>query len=48
MYALDKHDPHKVRAFTRIRSICVFLPALTGREIHDEDGAYALPPEEAG
>ena len=46
MYALDKHDRHVVRAKTRMRVVCVFTPALTGREIHDEDGAYALPPEE--
>jgi hypothetical protein len=22
--------------------VCVFTPALTGRETHDADGAYAL------
>ena len=47
MYALDKHDRHSVRAATRMKIVCVFTPALTGREIHDEDGAYALPPDEA-
>jgi L-ectoine synthase len=30
--------------------VCVFNPALTGREVHDEDGVYPLitePPEVA-
>jgi hypothetical protein len=25
--------------------VCVFTPALTGREVHDADGAYPLLPE---
>jgi L-ectoine synthase len=41
MYALDKHDKHILRAKTRMRLICVFNPPLTGREVHDADGAYA-------
>ena len=40
MYTLDKHDRHRLRAFTRMRFVCVFTPALTGRETHDEDGSY--------
>ena len=48
MYALDRHDRHKVRAFTRLKAVCVFSPALTGREIHDKDGAYALLAGETG
>ena len=29
-----------------LRVICVFNPPLTGQEVHDKDGVYALP--EAG
>jgi L-ectoine synthase len=43
MYTLDKHEKHRLRTFTDMRLVCVFTPALTGRETHDEDGAYALP-----
>ena len=45
MYVLDRHDAHIVRATkSDLRFICIFTPALTGREIHDADGSYA-PPE---
>jgi len=43
MYLLDQHDKHRLKSFTRMRLVCVFTPALTGRETHDEDGAYAPP-----
>ncbi len=43
MYTLDQHERHRMTAFTRMRIVCVFLPALTGRETHDADGSY-LPP----
>ena len=43
MYTLDKHEKHRLTAKTRLRIVCVFTPPLTGRETHDEDGAYALP-----
>ena len=43
MYLLDRHDRHEVRPRTDVRVICVFNPALTGREVHDETGAYPLP-----
>lgn len=42
MYALDQHDRHVLRAVTRMRMICVFNPPCTGRETHDDDGAYPL------
>jgi L-ectoine synthase len=46
MYALDKHDEHYLRAFdSDMRLICVFNPAITGNEVHREDGSYP-PPEE--
>ncbi len=44
MYALDKHEKHCLKAFSRMRLVCVFTPALTGRETHDEDGSYNPPP----
>ena len=39
-YALDKHDHHILTGFTDMRMICVFNPPITGREVHDETGAY--------
>lgn len=42
LYALDKHDRHVVRAIdTDLRLVCVFTPALSGREVHRKDGSYA-------
>lgn len=43
LYALDRHDRHRIRSKTRVRLICVFTPALRGDEIHDEDGSYRIP-----
>jgi L-ectoine synthase len=34
LYALDKHEPHVLRARTEMRLICVFTPALKGPEAH--------------
>lgn len=45
LYALDRHDRHVLKAHTEMRLVCVFNPPVTGREIHDEEGAYALPEE---
>lgn len=45
MYALDGHEPHILRAQSDLRLVCVFNPPCTGREIHDNDGAYPLPVE---
>ncbi len=44
LYALNQHDRHVLRANkgTHMRLVCVFNPPLTGREVHDESGAYAL------
>jgi L-ectoine synthase len=47
MYALDRHDRHKLRATSPLRLICVFNPPLTGREVHDEKGVYPLVEEPA-
>lgn len=46
MYALDQHDRHILKAKTDLRMICVFNPPCTGRETHDEDGAYPLIDDE--
>lgn len=43
LYALDKHDRHRIVALERTRLICVFSPALTGSEVHGSDGSYSLP-----
>jgi len=42
VYALDRNDRHLLRAKTRMRMVCIFSPALTGREVHDEHGVYPL------
>ena len=39
LYAMNKHDRHLIRAKTRMRIICTFVPALTGEEVHDADGS---------
>lgn len=39
LYAMNNHDRHRIRAKTRMRVICTFFPALTGDEVHDEDGS---------
>lgn len=40
LYALNNHDKHIVRPETDIVCACVFNPPVTGREVHDETGAY--------
>jgi len=42
MYALNGHERHYLRAHEEMRLICVFNPPLSGREVHDKDGAYPL------
>lgn len=46
MYLLDGHEHHTLRAETDLRMVCVFNPPLTGREVHDENGAYPLLTED--
>jgi L-ectoine synthase len=42
VYALDQNDRHTVRAIDGdLRLVCVFTPALTGQEVHRDDGSYA-------
>jgi L-ectoine synthase len=43
MYALNEHDRHVVRPRTDLVTACVFNPPVTGREVHDETGAYPPP-----
>lgn len=40
LYVLNDHDRHVVRPVTDIVTACVFNPPVTGREVHDETGAY--------
>ncbi|RMF09738.1 MAG: ectoine synthase [Alphaproteobacteria bacterium] len=47
IYILDKHDRHILRADTAMKLACVFNPPLTGKEVHDETGAYPLEEETA-
>jgi len=43
LYALDQHDRHILRGGSEdMRLVCAFNPPVTGRETHDEDGAYEL------
>ena len=42
MYALDRHDRHRIDAITDMRLVCVFSPALAGPETHGEDGSYPM------
>jgi L-ectoine synthase len=46
LYVLDQHDRHLLRATSELKLACVFNPPLHGKEVHDEDGAYALEAEE--
>ncbi|NBE96623.1 ectoine synthase [Nonomuraea sp. KC401] len=47
MYLLNGHERHTLRAHTDVRTVCVFNPPCTGREVHDENGVYPLIKEEA-
>lgn len=40
MYVLNGHEKHLLRGATDMRMICVFNPACSGAEVHDEEGAY--------
>jgi len=47
MYALNENDRHIVRPRTDVVTACVFNPPVTGREVHDETGAYPADLEPA-
>ncbi|MDQ2689776.1 MAG: ectoine synthase [Chloroflexota bacterium] len=40
-----EHDRHTIRVLSALRLVCVFSPALTGRETHDADGSYLPAPD---
>ena len=40
LYALDRHDRHKITASEELRLVCVFNPAVAGHETHDAEGGY--------
>lgn len=42
LYVLDKHDEHILRARTELTMACVFNPPVTGKEVHNAEGAYEL------
>ena len=42
----DKHDEHVLRAFSEMTMACVFNPPLSGKEVHNAEGAYELDAEE--
>ena len=46
LYILDKHDEHVLRAFSEMTMACVFNPPLSGKEVHNAEGAYELDAEE--
>jgi L-ectoine synthase len=45
VYALDGNERHYLRAKVDMRMVCIFSPALTGREVHDENGVYPAAEE---
>jgi L-ectoine synthase len=45
LYALDRHDRHRLRVKTRMWVICTFVPPLVGGELHDADGSYSAGSE---
>jgi L-ectoine synthase len=40
LYALDKHDRHRLKVKSRMRVVCTFVPPLLGGEMHDAEGSY--------
>lgn len=46
LYLLDGHEHHQLRPKTEMKTVCVFNPPVTGREVHDKNGVYPLVTEE--
>jgi len=42
VYVLDKNDAHTLRASKELKLACVFNPPITGKEVHNADGAYEI------
>ena len=40
LYALDKHERHRLHVKQRMRVICTFVPPVAGGELHGTDGSY--------
>lgn len=40
LYVLNLNDKHILYAHEELSLACVFNPPVTGREVHDADGAY--------
>ncbi|MDT8406739.1 MAG: ectoine synthase [Methylococcales bacterium] len=45
LYLLDQHDRHRLRAEQQLTLACVFNPPLSGKEVHNSEGAYELEAE---
>jgi L-ectoine synthase len=45
LYILDQHDEHYLRASKDMVMACVFNPPLSGKEVHNAEGAYELDEE---
>jgi L-ectoine synthase len=41
MYALDRHDKHRIVCEEELVLACCFNPPVTGTEVHRADGSYA-------
>lgn len=46
LYFLDRRDRHLLQAKTDLELACIFNPSLSGKEVHDEDGAFPLEAED--
>lgn len=42
IYVLSGNEKHQLRPKTQMKTVCVFNPPVTGREVHDENGVYPL------
>jgi L-ectoine synthase len=42
VYALDQNDRHTLKAISEMQLACVFNPPITGKEVHNAEGAYEL------
>ena len=45
IYVLNGNERHQLRPTTLMKTVCVFNPPVTGREVHDENGVYPLVTE---
>mgnify|MGYP005850901407 CR=1 FL=1 len=46
LYILDQHDKHILRAHEELELACVFNPPLSGKEVHNKEGAYEVDADE--